>query len=122
MSAILAHKLKGHQVQLAKARASAEVSRAALLSAERVHKSAESEVVAIERRIAELQRASADPIVSEHALLRWIERVEKHDIDAVRVRMLSPAVVEAIRFAGSGKVRHDGVMIIFKNNTIVTVE
>ncbi len=52
--------------------------------------------------IADLERASAQLVVSEHALLRYFERILGYDLDAISQELLPPATVAKIRQLGSG--------------------
>lgn len=68
----------------------------------------------------ELFQLPSDVRVSDHALLRYIERVNGIDFDDARRSILTPTVVEAIR-AGAKRVRVDGMVYIIKDKTIVTI-
>ena len=122
MSVSTSQELKGYQSQLARAMAEAVRAHGELEAAERRVKAQDLEISMIQAKIRKLQEESADPIVSEHALLRWMERVNGVDMDALRALILDEATRNAIKFAGSGKVFKSGHALIFKNNTIVTVE
>lgn len=114
--------LKGLQTQLSKARADLDVL---LLELEHVRfrvDLATKHKASLEKRIAEMQQEAADPIVTEHAMLRWLERVEGVSLEELKTKILDEATIKAIKFAGSGKVSKAGHKIVFKNNVIVTVE
>lgn len=63
-------------------------------------------------------RFFSEPRLSDHALLRFIERVLGVDLDQLRERLLSPAIVEAIKagateiIAGEVTFVVDGVIIV----------
>lgn len=61
-----------------------------------------------------------EPRISEHALLRYIERAHGVDMTLLREHILSPRVVDAIR-RGARSVRIDGVKFVIRNFKIVTV-
>lgn len=65
-------------------------------------------------------RPSPVPRVSDHALLRFIERVLGFDVEAVRDRILTDTVKSAI-LAVASAVNVDGARLTVKDNTIVTV-
>jgi len=76
----------------------------------------------IEEEIRQLLEESKMPVISEHALLRYLERVGGIDIESTKKEMLSEQAVKMIKFInGNGKARVNGVDYIVKNNTIVTV-
>jgi hypothetical protein len=122
MSIATAQELKGCQSQLAKATADAKVAQAAQVSAQREYAQAINKVKALEAKITELQSASVEPIVSEHAILRWLERVNGLNLDNIRTVILGDGTAEKIKFMKSGRIPKDGSTLIIKNNTVVTVE
>jgi hypothetical protein len=123
MSAIVtSQELKGYQSQLAKAQADAQVAAAALSAAQREHSLAQNKAKQLEAKIKELQESSVEPIVSEHAMLRWLERVNGLSLDQVRAVILGDGTADMIKFMKSGKISKDGHTLIVKNNTVVTVE
>ncbi len=58
--------------------------------------------------------------VSDHALIRYLERRFKLDLDGLRAEILTPERISAIK-AGAGRISVDGLKFIVKDNTIVTV-
>ncbi|MNU42707.1 hypothetical protein D3C71_314730 [compost metagenome] len=61
--------------------------------------------------------------VTDHALLRWIERHLQVDIEALRASILTPSVVEAIECGASAvHCREEGVtLIVAESGAIKTV-
>lgn len=59
------------------------------------------------------------PHISDHAVLRYLERVCRLDIESVRNRMMTPAVRMAVQ-QGAGKVKGPGYVLILEKNVIVT--
>ncbi len=64
-------------------------------------------------------RTTVDIRLSDHALIRYLERVWGIDMDTVREEILTPPVVDAIR-AGASSVRVNGAMLIVENKCVVT--
>jgi len=62
-----------------------------------------------------------EPIVSEHALLRYIERVLGVDVDAVRAAILTEGNRKVIEFSGSCKIKSGGVELVVKDRCVVSV-
>lgn len=59
------------------------------------------------------------PSVTDHAVLRWLERVQRVDIEAIRQHIwetCAPAVK-----AGAKCIRADGVKYEFLNGKVITV-
>jgi hypothetical protein len=79
------------------------------------------------QRIAKLsaQLAAQEPNkevkVSDHALLRYIERVMGADLDKFRADILTEQNRKAIEFAGDCTIKSGGVEFVVKNRTVVTV-
>lgn len=122
MTAATSQELKGLQTQLSKSKADLDVL---LLELEHVRVRVDAATKHrndLERRILTLQQDAADPIVTEHAMLRWLERVEGINLDELKGKILDKATIDAIKFAKTGKVSKCGHKIVFKNNVVVTVE
>lgn len=80
----------------------------------------------LDDEIANLAELSKDPIVTEHAQLRFLERIRGLDLRQVKEDILCPKVAEAIAKLGSGSFPGqlpDGTwfMAKVKNRTVITV-
>jgi hypothetical protein len=117
-----AQELKGLQVQLAKARGTAQVLQAEVGAAQRKHQLCLSSCRALEARIIALQTEAPSPIVSEHALLRYLERVKGVDFAALRAEIMDEGTAAAIAFAQTGRIKKNGLQLVFKDRVVVTVE
>lgn len=60
------------------------------------------------------------PVVSEHALLRFLERTGRIDVAAIKREMLTEKVVSALK-VGATAVKIDGLTFVFDAGKIVTV-
>lgn len=69
----------------------------------------------LERRLT----PAPEPRISDHALLRYIERVLNIDVDELRSEILTKSVVQAIQ-AGATAVTVNGVKFVVNGVTIVT--
>lgn len=118
------------RVQLKEAQEKHRACMAAQVEAQRRTTNAEKTVLAIERAIMreELAQAEGRPVdskepgVSDHAVVRWLERKHGLNIDGVRAEILGDGTAAMIRFAGSGKVVKEGLALVFEDHTIVTVK
>lgn len=116
------HTLK--QLQTRRAQIQAE-----LADQERVLADAQSAVAgtrerlkAVERDIEALEAASAEPIVTEHAMLRYLQHVKGLDLEALQREMLSGNTVEQINLVQSGRLpTPSGATLVVKQRTVVTV-
>jgi predicted nuclease with TOPRIM domain len=70
---------------------------------------------------ASINRISAGVEISEHAILRYLERIEGVDIEEVRKKILPPEVREQIQILGSGVFPVAGFKLRARDNVIVTV-
>ena len=116
------HELKGLQVQLDKAKADVAVFKSEMAILQQKERQAQVAVRTLQERIAIVQQSNAEPIVSEHALLRWMERVEGANLDKIINEILDEKTKSSIKFAKNGRIVKNGITLIFRNSTIVTVE
>lgn len=64
------------------------------------------------------------PVVSEHAMLRYLERVKKIDMKTYENEILSDKVLKMIAdLGGNGAYPHEGgFQLVMKNNVVVTIK
>jgi len=74
----------------------------------------------ITREIQEI--SNSKPIVSEHALLRYCERILNIDLKKIETELLSEKNLKLIEQFRSGKFPCEGYRIVVKNKVILTVE
>lgn len=60
------------------------------------------------------------PRITDHAVLRFLERVKGVDLAAVRAEMATPEVCAAVK-AGARSVITQGHALVIENGTIITV-
>lgn len=61
-----------------------------------------------------------EPHVSDHAIIRYLERVEGLDVDSIRKKILTPFISDAARL-GALSASTGGFKYVFKNSTVITV-
>ncbi len=59
--------------------------------------------------------------ISDHALLRYLERVKGVDIEAVRAEMMSAALDKAIEFGSRVLIGRHGERLVIREGIVVTV-
>lgn len=60
--------------------------------------------------------------LTEHAVVRYLERVEGLDIEAVKARILTPeAIVTIEEIGGTGKFASNGVLYVVSQGKILTI-
>ena len=84
----------------------------------------QQEVSRIELERQELLRAIEaalkEPRVSDHAVIRYLERKYGFSFDAVRAEILTADRIAAIN-AGAKSIKHEGVSFLVRDKTITTV-
>lgn len=60
-------------------------------------------------------------VVSEHAILRYIERIMGVDLEEVRIKILPEDKKEMIKTLGNAKYPINGHSIVVKDNIVITV-
>ena len=61
------------------------------------------------------------PCVSDHAVLRYLQRVLSIDVDRIRGQILSDGRAELIRRIQSGKVRTTEFTLVVRDQVVVSV-
>lgn len=74
----------------------------------------------IRAELAKRLKPAPEPRMSDHALLRYIERILEIDVEALRQEVMSDSVKSALRMGASG-VTVNGVKMVAKDGVIVTV-
>lgn len=114
--------LKGLRTRLQAARAELESATAVLLRAQEQHIRAQSNLNQLQELIRRAEQEETEIVISEHAYLRWFERVKGVDLAAVRAEMLSPQTEAVIKKMRTCKVKtYHRMTLIAKNGTIVSV-
>lgn len=114
--------LKALQVQLNQANAehaiAMEAQRNASMEADRLSKKVKS----LKKRIDEHTASAVVPTLSEHALLRLLERVYGIDLEELKAKVMTPTTIKAIKAIKSGAVPLEtGGRAIIKNHVIVSI-
>ena len=85
----------------------------------------------LQRRLKSIERdleacTRDTPIVSEHALLRYVERVLGYDLEVLTTAILTETVLAQIATVGSGQFPVDSCghnfIAVVKQNVVVTIE
>jgi len=64
---------------------------------------------------------SSNPKITEHALIRYMERVKGIDVEAMRKEVTDNKIVEQIDVLGSGTFPCGDYKIVVRDSIIVTV-
>ena len=117
------HQLKALQGQLEKEKANFNTLRVEASNIQRKISISDINIKDLEKRIAECN-VKGEPIVSEHALLRYLERVKGVNIAELTAEILDTNTKKAIEFAGMSKIsiKKEVATLIVKNRVVITVE
>lgn len=63
----------------------------------------------------------SSPIVTEHAMLRYIERVMGVDLEKITNDILTEQNIKTIEFAGSCRIKSNSVEFIVKDRKVISV-
>lgn len=61
------------------------------------------------------------PHVSDHAVVRWLERIQGVDVDAIRERILDPKVRAACEIGATG-IKIDGFEYVIERGSVITIQ
>ncbi len=59
--------------------------------------------------------------ISDHAVLRWLERVKGVDIEAIRAEMQTPTLALADEFGAPVLIGRNGERLVIRGGVVVTV-
>lgn len=79
-----------------------------------------NEVSALSREIEKRTAPKPEPTVTDHALLRYIERVCEIDVESLRRQILTPTVKQAIQ-SGATAVKTAEFLAVVKGHAITTI-
>jgi len=114
--------IKALQSRLTIAEAEFNAVRDDVREAQRKESAARTRRDGLKAQLEKLTTSPKEVVVTEHAILRYIERVYGIDLDEIRQRMLGGNVLALIDQFGSGKIPCEGGRLIVKDRTVVTVE
>lgn len=81
---------------------------------------ARAHLSAVRSELEKRRRPAVEPRISDHAMLRYLERAMGIDVAALKAKLLTAEVKDAIR-AGASAIFVDGIRFKVQDNTIVTV-
>lgn len=115
-----AQTLKGLQTQQDKVTAELKdlKSQQTALTQDINHKS--NQLAQLRQKIHDLQKNQSELVVSEHAILRYLERVRKYDMKTASQSILTHELREIAKL-GDGRYTVNGYTLIIKNNVVTTV-
>ncbi|MFA5216285.1 hypothetical protein [Sulfuricurvum sp.] len=81
----------------------------------------EKQIKEVEEKIHKLKGANETIIVSEHAILRYLERVYKLDLEKIKHEILPDRIAAQAKVIGNGRYGVIDHTLLIKDNVVVTV-
>lgn len=75
----------------------------------------------VEEKIQTLKGSHETIIISEHAIIRYLERVYGLDLEKIREEILPPPIAAQAKRIGNGRYSITGHTVIIKDNVAITV-
>lgn len=114
--------LKGYKTQLTKLEAEVSLSKQELGAKQKQHQVKINELNNLKKKIDSIE-SDKGITVSEHAILRYMERIQKIDIKAIEKEIISDEVLKMIETLGNtGSYPNKDFKLVIKNGTVVTIE
>ena len=112
--------LKQLTTQLQKATAEAEAIKIEIAGQHKELSLKLEKIAELKTAIAKIQQEKK-VAVSEHAILRYLERVKGLDIAKIKSEILTPEIMGYAEKLGDGEYQNNGFTLIIKNYTVVTI-
>lgn len=114
-----AHEIKQLEVRLTRAKAKRDGAKAEFETAQDAYKCA---LLAVESLESQLKRATTDLVITEHALLRFIERSMDLTLGTIEEKIMDQ-VAEKAKILGDGRYPlGDNLCAVVRDNRVVTIE
>jgi hypothetical protein len=120
MSVKNSHQVKGYQVQVEKLNVGIDFLKKDISHNQRELADKVRVRDGIKKKIESLE--SKEVLVSEHAMLRYFERVLGHDLEQIKKDIVTDKIKNMLEVTGpSGTFPADGFKVIIKNGKVVSV-
>ncbi len=117
-------KIKGFKSQIEKLKAERELIKQEVSVKQQQTNMIKKQILEIESKIKKLENIiETEPKVSEHALLRFLERKHQWNLETLSDYLISPKIKQMLNtLGGNGKYPHEGgFTIVFKDYTATTI-
>lgn len=116
-------KLKQYKGQLTQLDADINEAKLEVKRLQNVIKSKADKSKSLRRKVKALMSKHANPVVSDHAIVRYVERVLGHNIEEIRDSILSQEVKDMVDvLGGSGHYPNSsGFKVVMKGYTVTTI-
>lgn len=115
--------LKSLTNQIAKIEADIEIMTSEISNKQKELSKIKNKLSDLKKRHDELidNSLTHEPIVSEHAILRYLERVNGVDIRVIIDEIMDDTTKSTIKFMKNGKIKRDNYTIVVKNKVVVSI-
>lgn len=113
-------KIKELEQQLLELQAQEESLKKMIANKQRVLSTTKKEIDNVLQEIDKLSNKTEIKI-SDHAIVRYFQRVKGIDLDQVRKEILSPSVLSWVETLGDGTYPSQDCKLVIRDNTVVTV-
>lgn len=114
-------KIKQLSTQLAKLKQDCKVLQQQISFSQKEHNLKTNQVRKIEQEIKKLS-SNDSIIVSEHAILRYLERVKGIDLEEIKATILNDKIIELTKVLGAnGTYPNENFSVVIKDNVVVTI-
>ena len=114
-------KVKGLKSQLIKLNSDADILKLTISNSQKELSQKLNSIKQINAEIEKLNKQEGIR-VSEHAIVRYLERVKGLNVEKIQKEILSDDVMKLIEvLGGNGTYPKDGFSIVIRNNTVTTI-
>ncbi len=117
-------KIKGLNTQIKTLKSDAELLLIDIKNKQREHEAKKAMIRNLEEKIKELSSGNNDKIkVSEHAILRYLERVKGINISDIEKEIVNSDIIKMVDVVGgSGTYPNKDFTVVMKNKTVTTIK
>lgn len=114
-------KIKRLKTQIKQKRAQSEAIKIELANVQREYQSALKQIQELEKQVEKVEKSDKLK-VSEHAIVRYFERVKGFDIEKIEKEILSEEVLKFVdKLGGNGSYPNADFKVVMKNFTVTTI-
>lgn len=110
------------KTKLAKLEAEYKACQGEIAILQRRNSTLQRDIEALTIEINSLENDNKEPVITEHALVRYFERVQGFNLEDVAKLILPEETKKLIKAFGSGKFPADGFRVVVKDKVVVTIE
>ena len=115
-------KIKGLKSQLQKLKGDISSHKEDIKTQQKLLAQKQRRAEEIVQAIKNIQNKSDTLRVTEHALLRYFERVCGYDIEDIKKKIVNAKILKDVTTLGNGKFPNGEFMVVVQNGSIVTIE